>query len=68
LRTLPLADDVVVRYIPADQCCELQDGNVDAWLESILETNPTDYAGKDAPWWFQVEDGQVTRIEQQFLP
>lgn len=68
LRTLPLADVVVVRYIPVDECCELQDGDVDAWLESILETNPTDYAGKDPPWWFQVEDGLVTRIEQQFLP
>lgn len=29
---------------------------------------PTDYAGKDAAWWFRVEDGLVTRIEQQFLP
>jgi hypothetical protein len=68
LRTLPLADVVVVRYIPVDQCCDLQDGNVDAWLESILETNPTDYPGKDAAWWFRVEGGLITRIEQQFLP
>ena len=68
LRTLPLADVVVVRYIPVDQCCDLQDGNVDAWLESVLETNPTDYPGKDAAWWFRVEGGLITRIEQQFLP
>lgn len=68
MRTLPLADIVVVRYIPVDQCCDLQDGNVDAWLESILETNPTDYPGKDAAWWFRVEGGLITRIEQQFLP
>ena len=68
LRTLPLADSVVVRYIPVDRCCDLQDGNIDAWLESVLETNPTDYPGKDAAWWFRVEGGQITRIEQQFLP
>lgn len=68
LRTLPLADAVVVRYIPVDRCCDLRDGDVDAWLESVLETNPTDYAGKDAAWWFRVEGGQITRIEQQFLP
>ena len=68
LRTLSLADAVVVRYIPVDQCCDLQDGNVDAWLESVLETNPTDYSGKDAAWWFRVEGGQITRIEQLFLP
>ena len=68
LRTLPLADEVVVRYIPADGCCDLQDGDIDAWLESILGTNPTDYPGKDAAWWFVVDGGRITRIEQQFLP
>jgi hypothetical protein len=68
LRTLPLADVVEVRYIPVDRCCDLQEGNVDAWLESIRETNPTDYPGKDAAWWFVVDGGHITRIEQQFLP
>lgn len=68
LRTLPLADTVEVRYISVDRCCDLQDGDVDAWLESILETNPTDYPGKDAAWWFVVDGGHITRIEQQFLP
>jgi hypothetical protein len=68
LRTLPLADDVDVEYVPTDQCCELQPGNIDAWLRSILETNPTDYDGKNVPWWFTVEGGQITRIGQQWLP
>ena len=68
LRTIPLADVVAVRYIPVERCCELQDGDIDAWLESIIETNPTDYPGKDAAWWFRVDAGLVTRIEQQFLP
>jgi hypothetical protein len=68
LRTLSLADTVEVRYIPVDRCCDLQEGNVDAWLESILESNPTDYPGKDAAWWFVVDGGHITRIEQQFLP
>jgi hypothetical protein len=68
LRTLPLADDVEVEYVPTDQCCELQPGNIDAWLESINETNPTDYDGKNVPWWFTVEGGEITKIEQQWLP
>ena len=68
LRTIPLADTVTVRYIPVDRCCELHDGNLDAWLESIIETNPTHYPGKDGAWWFRVDAGLVTRIEQQFLP
>jgi hypothetical protein len=68
LRTLPLADDVEVRYIPVDACCELQPGNVDAWLEAVLATNPTDYGGTDVPWWLTVDGGEITRIEQQYLP
>jgi hypothetical protein len=68
LRTLPLADDVEVEYIPMTLCCELQPGNIDAWLEAVLETNQTDYDGKNVPWWFTVEGGEITRIEQQYLP
>jgi hypothetical protein len=68
LRTLPLADEVDVEYIPVGFCCELQPGNIDAWLESVLETNQTDYDGKNVPWWFTVEGCEITRIEQQYLP
>jgi hypothetical protein len=68
LRTLPIADDVEVGYVPVSNCCELQPGNVDAWVEAVLATNPTDYAGTNVPWWFTVEGGRITRIEQQYLP
>jgi hypothetical protein len=68
LRLLPLADEVEVEYIPVGACCDLQAGNVDAWLEAVLGTNQTDYGGKDVPWWFTVEGGEITKIEQQYLP
>jgi hypothetical protein len=68
IRVLPVADDVDVEYIPATRCCELEPGDIDAWVEAVLETNPTDYAGTNAPWWFTVEGGEITRIEQQYLP
>jgi hypothetical protein len=69
LRTLPLADDVEVKYVLASQCCELQPWDIDPWLEAIgLSTNPSDYPGRNVPWWFTVEGGQITRIEQQYLP
>lgn len=68
IRALPVADDVEVEYIPATRCCELQPGDIDAWVEAVLEANPTDYAGTNAPWWFTVEGGEITRIEQQYLP
>ncbi|HWL91273.1 MAG TPA: hypothetical protein VNP90_07895 [Actinomycetota bacterium] len=68
LRTLHVADDVEVAYIPSDQCCELQTGDIDAWIEAVLETNPTDYPGTNVPWWLTVDGGRITRIEQQYLP
>lgn len=68
LRTLPLADEVGVEYVPVGACCELQPGNMDAWLEAVLATNPTDYAGTSVPWWITVEGGEITRIEEQYLP
>jgi len=38
-------------------------------LEAIgLSTNPSDYPGTNVPWWFTVEAGEITRIEQQYLP
>jgi hypothetical protein len=69
LRTLPLADDVEVQYVLDSQCCELQPWDFDSWLEAIgLSTNPSDHPGRNFPWWFTVEGGQITRIEQQYLP
>jgi len=69
LRTLPLADEVDVEYIPESQCCELQPWKIDDWLDAIgLSTNPSDYPGTNVPWWFTVEAGEITRIEQQYLP
>ena len=69
LRTMRLADEVAVEYIREDQCCELQPWNVDDWTEAIgLSTDPANYPGTDVPWWFTVEGGRITRIEQQYLP
>jgi len=68
LRTLPLADEVEVEYVPVGNCCDVQPGSIDAWLEAVLATNPTDYAGTDVPWWITVEGGAITRIEEQYLP
>lgn len=69
LRTLLLADEVEVEYIPQSACCELQPWDIDFWFEAIgLSTNPGDYPGRNVPWWFTVEGGRITRIEQQYLP
>jgi hypothetical protein len=69
LRRIPIVADATVRYFPVGSgSVELVEGNLDAWLEAVMETAQTDYGGKDVPWWFTVDDGVVTRIEQQYLP
>lgn len=69
LRTLLLADEVEVEYIPESQCCQLQPWDIDSWSEAIgLSTNPGDYPGTNVPWWFTVKGGRITGIEQQYLP
>jgi hypothetical protein len=69
LRTLRLADEVEVEYIPESGCCELQPWDIEDWVEAIgLPTDPGDYPGRNVPWWFTVENGEITRIEQQYLP
>lgn len=68
LRTLPLAADVRIRYIVAERCCELERGDVETWLGTVLGDDSPVYAGEHASWWLTVRDGLITRIEQQYLP
>jgi hypothetical protein len=69
LRLVPLATDVTVRYIPTANCCEPVEANEDQFLEWMGETNQTDFPDKRySYWWITVEGGQVTEIEQQYLP
>ncbi|MBI3648944.1 MAG: hypothetical protein HY240_09385 [Actinobacteria bacterium] len=68
LRWLPLSPGVKVRYIPADKCCDLVMGNLDAFAASINGTAMTDYSGRQVPWWITVKGGQIVKIEQQYLP
>lgn len=69
LRTLPLAADVRIRYIIANRCCELEDGDLGTWLETVTGGDSPVYAGEHANWWLVVRrGGLITRIEQQYLP
>jgi hypothetical protein len=67
LRTLPVAADVRVRYIPVSACCDLVAGTWDQYVEAVNATAPTDLDAS-APWWITVRDEQIVRIEQQYLP
>lgn len=68
LRELPVSPLVRVRYIPEAACCDLRDGLFVPWAAAVNETLQTDYAGKDAWWLITVRDGQIVRIEEQYLP
>ena len=67
LRTLPVADDVRVRYIPVSACCDLVPGTWEQFVEAVNATAQTDLDAS-APWWITVRDEQIVRIEQQYLP
>ncbi len=67
LRTLGVAEDVRVRYIPTDDCCDLVDGTWEAYAAAVDGDGPAD-VDPSAPWWITVRDGVIVRIEQQYLP
>jgi hypothetical protein len=69
LRTLPIAADATIRYIPVGTCCALKAGNLEAFIASVAGTQQTDFPPEAVtPWWITVEGGQIARIEQQYLP
>jgi len=69
LRFAPLADRFTVRYIPEGSGSETVPSPQDRFLAWLGETEQTDFPPKDITyWWITVEGGEVTKIEQQYLP
>jgi hypothetical protein len=69
LRTAPLADGFSVRYIPEGSGSETVPAPQDRFLAWLGETEQTDFPPKDITyWWITVDGGEVTKIEQQYLP
>ena len=69
LRTMPLAPDAIVRYVPEGTCCNLKAGNLEAWSEAVNGTAQTDYPNMEfTGWWITVLDGGIVRIAQQWVP
>jgi hypothetical protein len=69
LRTMPIAPDAIVRYVPDGTCCSLKAGNLEAWSEAVNGTAQTDYPNMQyTGWWLTVQDGEIVRISQQWVP
>jgi hypothetical protein len=68
LRLTPLADVYGVKYIPEGTCCDLVKAHEAQFLEWMGETNQTDFPPKDAAWWWiTIANGEVTKIQEQYL-
>ena len=67
LRSLPVAADVRVRYIPVSACCDLVPGTWEQFAEAVNASAQSDLDAS-APWWITVRDEQIVQIEQQYLP
>jgi len=70
LRTAPLADTFSVKYIPegsgASSPVKAHAAQFLGWLGGSVQT---DFPSKDTSWWWiTIADGQVTLVQQQYLP
>jgi hypothetical protein len=73
LRTLTLADDVELSLLDWNHCCDERfQGDLDSFARAIdegtFEAGGVVYNGTLSPYWLTVEDGEVVRIEEQYLP
>jgi hypothetical protein len=71
LRTLPVAADVVIDLVDWKQCCDKRfEGDPPRFETAFTAESPPSgrYRGRFSAYWLTVEDGVVTKIEEQYLP
>ncbi len=69
MRIAPLADPFSVKYIPEGNCCQPVKAHDAAFLGWLGETQQSDFPPKDTSWWWiTIGGGEITKVEQQFLP
>ena len=69
LRVAPLAYLFGVKYIPEGNCCQPAKAHNAAFLGWLGDTQQSDFPPKDTSWWWiTIDGGQVTKVEQQFVP
>ncbi len=67
-RFVPLADSFGVRYIPEGNSQPVKAHNAQ-FLGWLGETTQSDFPPKETSWWWiTIAGGEVTKVEQQFLP
>ena len=73
LRTLTLADDLELALLDWNNCCDERfEGDLEAFAQAIdegmIEAEGLVYNGTFSPYWLTVENGEVVRVEEQYLP
>jgi hypothetical protein len=74
LRTLTLADDIELSLLDWNRCCEeFFEGDLETFARAIddgmVESDDGFvYQGSLSQYWLTVEDGEIVRIEEQYLP
>jgi hypothetical protein len=73
LRTVPLSPDVRLVFIEWSHCCdETFEASLEAFARALDEGEMTIdghvYKGRLSPYWLLARDGEVVRIEEQYLP
>jgi hypothetical protein len=68
LRTLPLAPTVKIQLLKWSRCCDVV-VSVDFETFAGYIKDPTDdFHGTLSPYWIRVQDGQIVKIQEQYLP
>jgi len=69
MRVVALADPFSVKYIPEGNCCQPVKAHNASFLGWLGQTQQSDFPPKDTSWWWiTIDGGQISKIEQQFLP
>jgi hypothetical protein len=68
LRTVPVADDAKISVLKWSVCCDV---TVDLTYDKFAGyvAHPTDdFHGTSSPYWIRVQNGEIVKIEEQYLP
>jgi hypothetical protein len=68
LRTVPVAADSTIRALKWSQCCDVfVELSYDEFAGYVA--HPTDdFHGASSPYWIRVQDGEIVKVEEQYLP
>lgn len=69
LRTVFAPADVQLKIVDWKHCCDTIDGDMALFVQSFRAGSAgPNYRGSASPYWLTVDGGDVTAIEEQYLP